>query len=157
MSGQAANVTGGPLVRSAVRGLDGPSLCDACRVGLINWIQEIRTEPDIVWVAGSFHVTASSTPAFRAEMSSGWWTGVLVLPPDTLPPVPPTPIRHHGIAPTAFWPHAGQIVDVEVVPTDLTLIKFMWATATSPSQQGMADAVALAARLSAEPKHDPDP
>ena len=123
----------------------------------MNWIQEIRTEPNIVWVAGKFHVTASSTPAFAADMSSGWWTGVLVLPADTLPPVPPTALKQHGIAPTAFWPHTGQVVDVQVVPTDLTLIKFSWASGTSPSEQGMADAVALASRLSVEPDKEHDP
>ena len=117
-------------------------------MGLLNWIEAVRTEPDIVWVAGTFHVTASSTPAFAAKVSSGWWTGVLVLPRDTLPPVPPTALKHHGIAPVAFWPHAGQVVDVQAVPTDLTLIKFSWTTTTSPSQQGMTDATDLAARLS---------
>jgi hypothetical protein len=124
------------------------------RMGLRNWIQEVRTEPDIVWVAGKFHVTASSTPAFASTVSSGWWTGVLVLPNDTLPPVPVTALKHHGLAPVEFWPHAGQVVDVQVVPTDLTLIKFSWVTATSHADQGMLEATALAARLAADSDAD---
>jgi hypothetical protein len=95
----------------------------------------------VVWVPGTFTVTAASTPAFAAKFSSGWWTGEL-----KAQGVDPAALTHHGIAPVSQWPHAGQVVPVTVVPTDLTLIKFDWAAADSRERAGMDAAQRLVER-----------
>jgi hypothetical protein len=101
-------------------------------MGLRAWIKAVRSEPDIVWVPGEFHVTAASTPAFAATMSSGWWTGELKA--DGIAPVA---ITHHGIAPVDRWPQPGQMIRVSVVPSDTTLIKFDWASIAPAEDVGM--------------------
>lgn len=116
-------------------------------MGLRAWLRAVRSEPDVVWVPGRFKVTSASRPAFGSRGSSGWWTGVL-----SGEGIDPTPLTHHGIAPTATWPQPGQTIAVTFVPSDLTLIEFNWTSSPSAEAIGLDEARKLAEDM----KHHPD-
>jgi hypothetical protein len=107
-------------------------------MGLRAWWRAVRTEPDVVWISGTFQVTSSSVPAFAARMCSGTWTGVL-----SGEGFAPQAVTHADIAPSDKWPQVGQILPVTFVPTAPELIKFSWSSVPTTQSVGMNEAQSL--------------
>jgi hypothetical protein len=119
-------------------------------MGLRAWWKAVRSEPDVVWVPGTFEITSASTPAFGARMSSGTWTGVL-----SGQGFPPKAMSHSDIAPRDRWPAPGQVIPVTFVPTAPELIKFTWSEVSSLQSDGLRGAQALIDERELPPKDSP--
>lgn len=95
-------------------------------------------------VAGEAHVVSCSGPGESASYTNYSMTAVV-----RGDGVPPTSVRHKGIAPTAKWPYPGTVLPVTVDRADPSVFRIEWDRVPTGRESGAAEADRLAEAMRA--------